>query len=76
MQPLSPPSGFTLSADGPVPLRVKGGRRPLTLQMNGISLPSAPASRSASWLPDGPGFYTLSMQDAAGVVVREQVRVE
>ena len=59
-----------------MPLRVIGGRRPLTFLTDGANLPSAPGSRSASWLPDGPGFYTLSVQYAAGAVVREQVRVE
>ena len=59
-----------------MPLRVIAGRRPLTFLVDGVNLPSAPSSRSASWLPDGPGFYTLSVQDAAGAVVREQVRVE
>ncbi|MGI4794271.1 MAG: penicillin-binding protein 1C [Janthinobacterium lividum] len=72
---LFPPPGATLSADGPVPIRVMGGRRPVTFLVDGISVPSAAVSRTALWQPDGPGFYTLAAQDADGSVVKVQVRV-
>ena len=57
-------------ADGPVPIRVMGGRRPLTFLVDGLALPSAAAGRSALWQPSGPGFYTLSAQDADGAGTR------
>ena len=33
---------------------------------NGAPISSPPRRRSARWLPDGPGFATLSVVDAAG----------
>ncbi|RYI98792.1 MAG: hypothetical protein EON47_18585, partial [Acetobacteraceae bacterium] len=72
---LFPPPGATLSADGPVPIRVMGGRRPVTFLVDGISVPSTAASRTALWQPDGPGFYTVAAEDADGSVVKVQVRV-
>ncbi len=73
---LFPPPDATLSSDGPVPIRVMGGRRPVTFLVDGVALASSPASRSVVWQPDGAGFYTLSAQDADGAVVRARVRVE
>ena len=73
---LFPPPGSTLSADGPVPIRVMGGRRPVTFLVDGATLPSAAVGRTALWQPEGPGFYTLSAQDADGASVRVEVRVQ
>ena len=75
LQLLFPPTGATLSADGPVPIRVMGGRRPVTFLVDGLALASTAASRSTLWQPDGPGFYTLTAQDADGTLVRAEVRV-
>ena len=73
---LFPPPDAVLSADGPVPLRAMGGRRPLTFLVDGARLPeSDPARRFALWLPPGPGFYTLSVLDADGVAAKAAVRV-
>ncbi len=72
---LFPAPGATLSADGPVPLRAAGGRRPLLFLVDGDPVPSRPASRTASWTPEGPGFYTVTVQDADGTQARAQVRV-
>lgn len=72
---LFPPPGAVLSADGRVPIRVMGGRRPVTFLVDGQALPVPPASRTAVWLPGGPGFYTISVQDADGALARAQVRV-
>ncbi len=76
VQLLFPPPGATLSADGPVPLRAMGGRRPLLFAVDGSALPSTPAARSTSWTPPGPGFYAVTVQDADGAVARVQVRVQ
>ena len=73
---LFPPPDATLASDGPVPIRVMGGRRPVTFLVDGVALASSPAGRSALWQPDGAGFYTLSAQDADGAVVRARVRVK
>ncbi len=75
VQLLFPPPGATLSADGPVPLRAMGGLRPLVFAVNGSAVPSMPASRSTAWTPSSPGFYTVTVQDAAGTIARAQVRV-
>ena len=75
MRLLFPPPGATLSADGPVPLRAMGGRRPLAFAVDGAAVPSVPASRSTAWLPGSPGFYTITVEDADGAVARAQVRV-
>ena len=73
---LFPPPDAVLSPDGPVLLRAMGGRRPLTFLVDGAPLPTEPAQRQASWLPNGPGFYALTVLDADGAVARAPVRVK
>ena len=51
---LFPPPGAVLSADGPVTIRVMGGRRPLTFLVDGAPLPADRIRREAAWLPLGP----------------------
>jgi penicillin-binding protein 1C len=72
---LFPPSGAVLSSDGPVTIRVMGGRRPLTFLVDGAPLPTDRIRRDAAWLPSGPGFYLLSVLDADGNAVRATVKV-
>jgi penicillin-binding protein 1C len=72
---LFPPSGAVLSADGPVTIRVMGGRRPLTFLIDGAPLPTDHIRRDAAWLPSGPGFYRLTVLDADGAAVRATVQV-
>ena len=72
---LFPPSGAVLSSDGPVTIRVMGGRRPLTFLVDGAPLPADRIRRDAAWLPSGPGFYHLTVLDADGAAVRAQVQV-
>jgi penicillin-binding protein 1C len=72
---LFPPSGAQLSADGPVTIRVMGGRRPLTFLVDGAPLPADGIRREAAWLPSGPGFYHLTVLDADGTAVRASVQV-
>ncbi len=76
MQLLFPPPGAILSADGPVPLRAMGGRRPLVFAVDGTALASAAASRAAAWTPASPGFYTITVQDTDGALARAQVQVQ
>ncbi len=72
---LFPPSGAVLSSDGPVTIRVMGGRRPLTFLVDGAPLPTDRIRRDAAWLPSGPGFYRLTVLDADGSAVRATVQV-
>jgi penicillin-binding protein 1C len=72
---LFPPPGAILSADGPVTIRVMGGRRPLTFLIDGAPLGTDRVRRDVSWLPSGPGFYRLTVLDAEGTAVRAMVQV-
>jgi penicillin-binding protein 1C len=72
---LFPPPGAVLSSDGPVTIRVMGGRRPLTFLIDGAPLHSDEVRRDAAWLPSGPGYYRLAVLDADGTAVRATVQV-
>ena len=58
-----------------VVLRAAGGRRPLTFLVDGAPLAHEPARREASWTPEGPGFYRVTVLDAAGAAAGAEVRV-
>ncbi|MCO6418127.1 penicillin-binding protein 1C [Siccirubricoccus sp. KC 17139] len=71
-----PPPGAVLEEGVPhVTLRASGGRRPLTFLVDGRPVPAEPAKREAAWRPEGPGFYRVTVLDAAGSVARAEVRV-
>lgn len=72
---LFPPPGAVLSADGPITIRVMGGRRPLTFMVDGAPLPSEPVRREVQWQPVSPGFYRLTVLDADGATAQARVRV-
>ncbi len=72
---LFPPPEAVLSSDGPVTIRVMGGRRPLTFLVDGAPLPADGVRREAAWTPAGPGFYRLTVLDADGAAVRASVQV-
>ncbi len=72
---LFPPTGAVLSADGPVTIRVMGGRRPMTFLVDGAPLPTDRIRRDVAWQPAGPGFYRLTVLDADGSAVRAAVQV-
>jgi penicillin-binding protein 1C len=73
---LFPPPGATLSGDGSVTLRAMGGQRPLTFLVDGAPLPTDPARRDTNWLPPAPGFYKLTVLDAAGGNAQAAVRIK
>jgi len=72
---LFPPPGAVLSADGPVTIRVMGGRRPLIFMVDGAPLPTDRVRREVAWQPSGPGFYRVTVLDAEGTAVRAGVQV-
>jgi penicillin-binding protein 1C len=72
---LFPPPGAVLSADGPVTIRVMGGRRPLTFLIDGAPLTVDRVRRDIAWQPMGPGFYRLTVLDADGAAVQAAVQV-
>jgi penicillin-binding protein 1C len=72
---LFPPPGAVLSADGPLTIRVMGGRRPLSFLVDGAPLPADRVRREAAWHPSGPGFYRLTVLDADGGSVQANVQV-
>jgi penicillin-binding protein 1C len=68
-----PPNGarveLGLSGTGeamPLILKLNGGRAPFRWLANGRPLDTASRRRTASWSPDGAGFSTLTVIDAAG----------
>ncbi|MGH7161563.1 MAG: penicillin-binding transpeptidase domain-containing protein, partial [Acetobacteraceae bacterium] len=73
---LFPPPGAVLWGLDPVRLRAAGGLRPLAFLIDGRKLPSIPALRRAPWQPPGPGFYRITVLDAAGAAATAQIRVE
>ena len=67
---LEAPQGEKLSREA------AGGIRPYHRSVNGVPLPDPPPGIEAGWLPDGPGFASLSLTDAAQNTVHEILRVQ
>jgi penicillin-binding protein 1C len=61
---------------GPLPLQVEGGRRPFTWLIDGAPVVVATATRRASWQPQGPGFYTVSVIDGTGAAARAMIEIK
>jgi len=71
---LFPPAGAVIE-EGALTIRAAGGRRPFTFLVDGVPVASGGARREASWVPPGPGFYRLTVLDAAGVAASAPIRV-
>ncbi|MCF8476968.1 MAG: penicillin-binding protein 1C [Pseudolabrys sp.] len=79
-----PPDGASLEltarvngeASAPVALKIAGGRRPLTIMVNGFPIPPDKGRRTVFFQPDGPGFVRLTVMDAAGATDSVMVRVQ
>lgn len=71
-QIIFPPQGARLALDAasgqplPLALKLQGGRAPFRWLANGKPLDGTVRKRTASWTPDGVGFSTLTVIDAAG----------
>lgn len=72
---LFPPAGAVLPEGEGVTLRAQGGQRPLHFLVDGVPLASDRARREVTWMPEGAGFYRLSVLDANGAAVSVPVRV-
>lgn len=71
---LFPPAGAVIG-EGSVVIRAAGGQRPLFFLVDGVPVASGAARREAGWTPPGPGFYRVTVLDAAGAAVSAPVRV-
>ena len=75
-----PPQGahidLTGSGGSPLVLKLQGGRAPFRWLANGKPLAEVQRKRIANWLPDGTGYSTLTVIDAAGRAASVKVFVE
>jgi penicillin-binding protein 1C len=60
----------------PLALKLQGGRAPFRWLANGRMLPDASRRRTTQWTPDGAGYSTLTVIDAAGRAASVRVFVE
>jgi penicillin-binding protein 1C len=60
----------------PLVLKLQGGRAPFRWLANGKPLTEIGRRREATWLPDGAGYSTLTVIDAAGRATSVKVFVE
>jgi len=73
-----PPEGARVEtgAGGPLVLKLQGGRAPFRWLANGEQLGGPQRRRTATWAPDGQGFATLTVIDAAGRAASVKVFIE
>ena len=69
--------GATKGTDiSPLVLKLQGGRAPFRWLANGKVLPEASRRRTTQWMPEGAGFSTLTVIDAAGRAASVRVFIE
>jgi penicillin-binding protein 1C len=76
-----PPDGARLELAGgsrpdPIPVKVTGGRSPLTVMVNGMPLPARRGRHTVFFQPDGPGFARLTVMDARGSSDSVMIRLQ
>jgi penicillin-binding protein 1C len=76
-----PPDGARVeltasSSASPLVLKLQGGRAPFRWLANGKPLAEIVRRRTATWQPDGAGYSTLTVIDAAGRAASVKVFVE
>ena len=64
------------SAIEPLALKLQGGRAPFHWLANGKPLPELSRRRTMQWVPDGAGYSTLTVIDAAGRAASVRVFIE
>ena len=55
------------------PIKMRGGKRPFSVFVNGKPIRSKNLARSVTWGPQGPGFYSIVAIDRAGNVAVSNV---
>ena len=68
--------GAASAGASPLVLKLQGGRAPFRWLANGKPLTSIERRRTATWQPDGTGYSTLTVIDAAGRAASVKVFVE
>jgi penicillin-binding protein 1C len=68
--------GNATSDASPLVLKLQGGRAPFRWLANGRPLANVERRRSTTWQPDGTGYSTLTVIDAAGRAASVRVFVE
>jgi penicillin-binding protein 1C len=68
--------GIASAAATPLVLKLQGGRAPFRWLANGKPLVGQDRRRTATWQPDGAGYSTLTVIDAAGRAASVKVSVE
>ncbi len=68
--------GAASSEATPLVLKLQGGRAPFRWLANGKPLSGLDRTRTATWQPDGAGYSTLTVIDAAGRAASVKVFVE
>ncbi len=68
--------GVASAGATPLVLKLQGGRAPFRWLANGRPLAGADRRRTATWQPDGAGYATLTVIDAAGRAASVKVFVE
>ena len=74
-----PPNGARVEVAGPeeaLALKLQGGRAPFRWLANGKPVDEGSRRRTASWRPEGAGFSTLTVIDAAGRAASVRVFIE
>jgi len=68
--------GTATSGTAPLVLKLQGGRAPFRWLANGKPLADVARRRTATWQPDGAGYSTLTVIDAAGRAASVRVFVD
>jgi penicillin-binding protein 1C len=73
-----PPDGarLELAGAGDLPVKVAGGRAPLTVMVNGVPQKTGEGRRTLFVHPDGPGFVRLTVMDGRGAADTVTVRLQ
>jgi penicillin-binding protein 1C len=58
--------GIADGSERPLVVKVRNGVPPFTFFANGAPVGQSAFARQGSWMPDGPGYVTLSVVDAEG----------